>query len=663
MNKLRKSRKNKKTSILFILIFMVTVSFFCVSTVTAAQWNVGEGQDYATIQEAIDNENTHDGDVINVFSGTYTEDVLVDKNLTIQANGSNVEIKSTKTGFTLVKGGNGSTIQGFQITSSGTGINISADNSNIQDNKITGGKTGILVSNSNTTILDNIISGQTENGVLGNLTGGFFTFSGNQISNIIGEGPVTGISITVNGSLTSFKAVENLISNIKGVSVFGIELGKSKGAGGNPEVANVENLIVTKNTITQIVANSAIMGIELVTSSTNALISENYLFKLEGLTNSTVYALEAAILGNGTVLVSENQVSQVTATDQAVGIVSIAMGNLKFEGNKVSNISKANAAVAMLGVGVFGSTSLLNNQVSNITSPTIAAGIVGTAMGHLDMLFNTASHVKGANEVYMVAVGFNSTTINGNNLEGDGTGYGIVICSPNGTINYNRIVNFNNYINNFMFSSFGPSIDQMLKPIDDAIKNHPELEPILKPIRDDLNKLFHSLENSNTTATYNWYGTNNPDSNKFFKGNGTLIYDPWLILNIKANPSTIHTGQTSTITADVYRDSAGGDHSANWAEFFSGPGVTFTTTLGNVGSKSIIVPWVNGLVTAILRGDDGAGIATVTATDYQTVQTYVTILGAPSNDTVPMQNTGAPVNYLLLAILMVIGGLLLPKRK
>ena len=136
-----------------------------------------------------------------------------------------------------------------------------------------------------------------------------------------------------------------------------------------------------------------------------------------------------------------------------------------------------------------------------------------------------------------------------------------------------------------------------------------------------------------------------------------------MILNIKANPSTIHTGQTSTITADVYRDSAGGDHSANWAEFFSGPGVTFTTTLGNVGSKSIIVPWVNGLVKAILRGDDGAGIATVTATDYQTVQTYVTILGAPSNDTVPMQNTGAPVNYLLLAILMVIGGLLLPKRK
>jgi hypothetical protein len=269
----------------------------------------------------------------------------------------------------------------------------------------------------------------------------------------------------------------------------------------------------------------------------------------------------------------------------------------------------------------------------------------------------------------MVTAGFNTTTVKGNNMEGNGDGIGMVICSSNGTINYNRIANFESYIQNFLFSNFGPSIDEMLKPIDDAIKNHPELEPILKPIRDDLDKLFHDLENSNTTANYNWYGTNRPDDSKFFEGNGTLNYYPWLVLKINANPSTISAGQTSTLTADVYHDVAGGDHRANAAMFFSGPKVKFTTNLGNVGSKSVTVHWINGLATAILRGDEGHGIATVTATDYQTVQTMVTILGASKTSTstnkltIGMQNTGIPLAGMVLAIIMVLSGLISTRKR
>lgn len=89
-----------------------------------------------------------------------------------------------------------------------------------------------------------------------------------------------------------------------------------------------------------------------------------------------------------------------------------------------------------------------------------------------------------------------------------------------------------------------------------------------------------------------------------------------------------------------------------------------------MGSKSITALWVNGLATAILRGDEGSGIATVTASDYQTVQALVTILGEgpvppenSTNDVIGMQETGIPVYMLILAILMVFGGLLVPKRK
>ncbi len=655
-------------------LVLISIVFLSASNVSAAQWEVGSDQLYTTIQSAIDNSHTLDGDIINVHSGTYTEDVIVHKKLSIQAStGDRVEINSTNTAFTVVNDstgdGSGSTIDGFTINNSpqGTGVNVSADNCTVKNNEIKGGKTGIDVSGGSTTIANNIISGQSETGILGNLSHGFFTVTGNYISNLMGEGSINGITVSTNGSLTDFNLNGNTLSHISAPNgaVFGFQLGKSKGADGNPEVANVTHLIVTGNIINDINASSAIMGMELVSNSVNALILNNNISHLQGSTNSSVYAVEAAIVGNGTVMVSKNIISHIVAQQQAAGIVTVALGDLLLENNQVINISKANASVAILGLGLLNNATLKNNSVSNITSPQVAAGILGVALSNLNMEYNTANGVDGANDVSMVAAGFNTSKVTGNNLEGDGSGIGLVICSFNGTVNYNRIANYDYYIQNFLFSNFGPSIDEMLKPLDEAIKNHPELEPILKPIRDDLDKMFHQLENSNTTATYNWYGTNAPDPSKFFSGNGTLNYYPWLVLNVNANPSTINPGESSTITADVFHDVAGGDHSKDASLFFSGSRVIFTTNLGNVGSKSVTVPWTNGLARAILRADEGAGIATVTAADYQVVQTLINIQGASNSAnavsttrTVGMKNTGQPLAGIVMSILLVLGGMI-----
>jgi len=655
-------------------LVLISIVFLSASNVSAAQWEVGSDQLYTTIQSAIDNSHTLDGDIINVHSGTYTEDVIVNKKLSIQANtGDRVEINSTNTAFTVVNDstgdGSGSTIDGFIINNSpqGTCVNVSADNCTVKNNEIKGGKTGIAVSGGSTTIANNIISGQSETGILGNLSHGFFTVTGNYISNLRGEGSINGITVSTNGSLTDFNLNGNTLSHISAPNgaVFGFQLGKSKGADGNPEVANVTHLIVMGNIINDVNASSAIMGMELVSNSVNALILNNNISHLQGSTNSSVYAVEAAIVGNGTVMVSKNIISHIVAQQQAAGIVTVALGDLLLENNQVINISKANASVAILGLGLLNNATLKNNSVSNITSPQVAAGILGVALSNLNMEYNTANGVDGANDVSMVAAGFNTSKVTGNNLEGDGSGIGLVICSSNGTVNYNRIANYDYYIQNFLFSNFGPSIDEMLKPLDEAIKNHPELEPILKPIRDDLDKMFHQLENSNTTATYNWYGTNAPDPSKFFSGNGTLNYYPWLVLNVNANPSTINPGESSTITADVFHDVAGGDHSKDASLFFSGSRVIFTTNLGNVGSKSVTVPWTNGLARAILRADEGAGIATVTAADYQVVQTLINIQGASNSAnavstarTVGMKNTGQPLAGIVMSILLVLGGMI-----
>ncbi len=680
-------KRKFKTDVLKIL-FLISILVFSAGNVSAAQWEVGSNQLYTTIQSAINNANTTDGDVLNVHSGTYAEDVVVNKRLTVQANeGDTVEVQPINTGFTVVNDstgdGSGSTVNGFDIGNSpnGTGVNISADNCTVKNNQINGGETGIAVSGANTTLVDNIISGQSEAGIMGNLSRGSFTASGNYIYNLIGDGLVEGITVSTHGNLSDFNINGNTISNITSLygAAFGVQLGKSTGPDGNPEVANVTNLRVTGNIISFLSAVSATMGMELISNSINAVISNNEVSHLQGTINSSVFAVEAVIVGYGPVLVSKNLISQITSDEKAAGIVAVAMGDLKLEDNLISNISKSKVSVAMLGLGLFSNVTMKNNSATDITSSSTAAGIIGVTMQHLNALYNAINGVKGVNAVSMVTVGFNNTQVLGNNLEGNGSGIGIVICSPNGTINYNRIANYEYYIQNFLFSNFGPSIDEMLKPIDDAIQKHPELEPILKPIRDDMDKMFHKMENSNTTATYNWYGTNTPANTKFYKGNGTLNYTPWLVLNINASPSTVSNGESSTITGDVYQDSEGGNHSDNASMFFSGSQVTLTTNLGDVGSKSVTVPWVNGLSTAILRADEGAGIATVTATDYETVQTFVTILGASDTSTtsvtptgktvdtfpgktVGMQETGTPLTALLLAILLIFSGMGLKRQ-
>jgi hypothetical protein len=183
-------------------------------------------------------------------------------------------------------------------------------------------------------------------------------------------------------------------------------------------------------------------------------------------------------------------------------------------------------------------------------------------------------------------------------------------------------------------------------------------------------KKVDQMIGSKTNAPYNWFGTNNPSSNQFIKGNGTLIYYPWLVLNINAYPSIISLGSRSRIVADVYKDISGENHKNLANLYFSGPQVAFTTNLGNVGSKYIKQPWTKGMSSTILKADEGPGVAKVTASDFQTVKTFVKIVGgtiipidtAAKQINIEKYKTGAPLNYLLLALLMILGVIVVRKR-
>ncbi len=122
-------------------------------------------------------------------------------------------------------------------------------------------------------------------------------------------------------------------------------------------------------------------------------------------------------------------------------------------------------------------------------------------------------------------------------------------------------------------------------------------------------------------ATLNWWGSNNHPNSKVF---GNVTVNPWLVLNITANPTHIGNEGTSNITADLCHDSDGGYHNPTMGHVLDGILVSFNTTLGTINN---LVSTVNGAAIATLRSGSIGGISDVSATlDSQTVHTSVQIV-------------------------------------
>ena len=179
----------------------------------------------------------------------------------------------------------------------------------------------------------------------------------------------------------------------------------------------------------------------------------------------------------------------------------------------------------------------------------------------------------------------------------------------------------------------------------------------------------------NFDAKYNWWGSNaGPNTANSDDTNlQSSLYTPWIVM--KFSPSVVNMvgGTTTTIVANFLYDNLGGYHDPANGHIPDNTPVLFTTTLGQVGSQQITKYTVNGVATAILKawnavGDPVNGIAYLTATtDAQTLTGQVTITpkvnAASEEGTVGMQETGLPIAGLILAILAVLGGSFVPRRK
>ncbi len=148
----------------------VKTSFITITPVTNTRTN----KTYGSIQSAIDDTETLNGDTILVGSGPYNEDytenVNVTKQLTIATQGkvTVTALDANSPVFRITLNGTNSIISGFTITGTTNSSGICIDpfvNATIIGNNITGNLNGIFVGDGNATITGNNITNNSKNGV------------------------------------------------------------------------------------------------------------------------------------------------------------------------------------------------------------------------------------------------------------------------------------------------------------------------------------------------------------------------------------------------------------------------------------------------------------------------------------------------------------------
>ncbi|MCE7698659.1 MAG: Ig-like domain-containing protein [Methanobacterium paludis] len=137
---------------------------------------------------------------------------------------------------------------------------------------------------------------------------------------------------------------------------------------------------------------------------------------------------------------------------------------------------------------------------------------------------------------------------------------------------------------------------------------------------------LYNIGNGVVNSTNNWWGTNTPimsanSTSDICAAGGTVTYNPWLVLNMTADPGS--TNGNSSVTVDLTHNNNGEDtsYSGNVPDDIP---INFTTDVGTINST---FNTKNGKTNTIFNsGASTSGTAKITTSlDRQTVQTNVNI--------------------------------------
>jgi parallel beta-helix repeat protein len=113
--------------------------------------NLNTKFNYATIQEAINAPETQDRNTISVEAGTYYENVVINKSLSLMGeNRETSTIDGARNGVTVSMEADNSSISGFRIQNSGSsdydcGLSIFSSGNSLSNNSVTANRNGILI--------------------------------------------------------------------------------------------------------------------------------------------------------------------------------------------------------------------------------------------------------------------------------------------------------------------------------------------------------------------------------------------------------------------------------------------------------------------------------------------------------------------------------------
>ncbi|MBN1245990.1 right-handed parallel beta-helix repeat-containing protein [Candidatus Bathyarchaeota archaeon] len=132
-----------KNVALILVLVLAASSILGVLSVKGETRTIVVPDDYASIQEALDNAN--DGDTIFVKKGVYVENPEIHKPVTLIGEDRDATVIDVTAGLKVER--DNVTVTGFTIYDGWSGISLAANNCNISGNRITSTTTGIVLSN------------------------------------------------------------------------------------------------------------------------------------------------------------------------------------------------------------------------------------------------------------------------------------------------------------------------------------------------------------------------------------------------------------------------------------------------------------------------------------------------------------------------------------
>jgi len=475
------------------------------------------------------------------------------------------------------------------------------------------------------------------------------SISGNTVKDHTRSSPWAAVGIYINAS-NSIPVTGNTVENcFYGVHLVG---SNSSTVSGNVLLHNINrhitldnsnNCIVPSNTITGTTGGTEDTAICLMNNATGNTIGGDTAGEGNNISLATsdswatppllyvIYLPGTVGAGNNTI-----QYNTIAGGKRGIQIDGGNSGTTTIANNIISN-TPTGPNYPIWGIGVNGGSVNVNfNSLTNTVRPIEFWGAVNVAVdgntinGAVYDAINlgSASGTKTItnNEIYNITNAYGVKVRNGNanvNIEGNEiySSYSGILTESNCT---GTLITSNNIHDNTYGSIFINNAVGTIATIEgNTISNNPrgvEVNPSGGTIIGRYNSFAPNTYGglflySSGTVTFenNWWGANDGPNidNSGSPGHGVPIitnsqtgldYDPWLVLGISANPTSIIVGgaSTSTITADLTMNSA----SAAAGGGPTGTQIIFTTDKGCFGITIITTATTNGIVNGQLSSSN-----------------------------------------------------------